>query len=431
MTVSPLERDVLPRLRCLACGGRPHHRTADGVACDACGRELPVREGVLYARAANEDGAVIAERDAVLAIERNRQPGDEGFGFEQVLGDEALQRALLTLPYGEAHVPTYGSYFHEVSKFAASFDFVLGQLAVTPPACVLDIGADLTWSTAQLARRGYRPIGIDINHHLEAAGPLGRLATPYAVVNTDMHSAAFGDGVFDAITAFNALHHSAKLGALAANLGRMLRPGGRLGFIEAYWYYAQARESFGVEQIAAGINENVYRLEEWHAAFVAAGLELLVFAAGRSFDAVYERTGRPGRVLTREAAVRELFERYYDVSFSVPTSAVAAVAGVPLDVDVVVHNRGQAAWLSDSQVPVFASYHLQAGDGALVAFDNVRTALPGHVAPGADTRLRLRLEPPSTPGAYRIEVDLVHEGVTWFRDRGGRTATFSLVVSAP
>ena len=30
-----------------------------------------------------------------------------------------------------------------------------------------------------------------------------------------------------------------------------------------------------------------------------------------------------------------------------------------------------------------------------------------------------------------FEVDLVHEGVTWFRDRGGRTATFSLVVSAP
>lgn len=431
MTDSPLDRDVLPRLRCLACGGRSHHRTPDGVACDACGRELPIREDVLYARAAHEDAAVIAERDAVLAIERARRPGDGGFSFAQVLGDEALQRALLALPDGEAHVAAYGSYFHEVSKFSASFDFVLGHLGVAPPAAVLDVGADLTWSTAQLARRGYRAIGIDINHHLAAAGPLGRLSTPYAVVNADMHSAAFGDGAFDAITAFNALHHSAKLGALATNLGRMLRPGGRLAFIEAYWYYAQARESFGVEQIAAGINENVYRLEEWHAALVAAGLELVVFAAGRSFDAVYERTGRPGRVLTREAAVRELFERYYDVSFSVPTAAVAAVCGVAADIDVVVHNRGHAAWLSDSQVPVFASYHVLSGDGAVVTFDNVRTVLPGHVAPDTDTRLRLRIEPPLTPGTYRIEVDLVHEGVTWFRDRGGRTAVFSLVASAP
>jgi SAM-dependent methyltransferase len=429
---SPLERDLVPRLRCLACGGRDHRVDGASVVCSACGRTLPIEAGVLRIRALIEDPAVVSERAAVLAIERERRLGDPGFGFDDILTNGALQRALLALPHDASGAATWGPYFQEVGKFAAAFDFVLTHFGVPAGGCVLDVGADLTWSTAQLARRGYRAIGIDINHHLAAAEALGRHGVPYAVAKVDMHVPAFGDGVFDGITAFNALHHSAKLDVLAANLARSLRTGGRLGVVEAYWFYPEARATFGVDQIAAGINENVYRLEEWHAALVRAGLELVAFAASRSFDAVYERTGRDGRTLAPPEAAAELFARYYDVRVSAPTAAVSTVPGASLDVPITLHNRSNAAWCTDSQVPVFASYHLLSGAGTgVIAFDNVRTVLPGYVAPGTDTRLALRVDAPAQPGRYRCEVDLVHEGVTWFKDRGGRTTSFDLTVAAP
>jgi hypothetical protein len=35
----------------------------------------------------------------------------------------------------------------------------------------------------------------------------------------------------------------------------------------------------------------------------------------------------------------------------------------------------------------------------------------------------------SAPGVYEIEFDLVHEGHTWFAERGGRTATATVTVA--
>ncbi len=424
-TLPPLARDVLPRLRCLHCGGRQHQLAGDRVRCGTCGRELEIRDGVLHCPAPDEDPAVVAERAAVLEFDAHPRDAS-GFTIADVLVDRRVQDTVLALPYEDGATEPASEYVRNVRQFAAAFDFMLGQLALAPGAAVLDIGADLTWSTARLARSGYRPVAVDINHHLAAAAVLGARGVPYAAVNVDMHAPAFGEGVFDAVTAFNALHHSAKLPELAANLARMLRVDGRLGFVEAYWYYPEAKAAFGVDEIAAGINENVYRLEEWHSALVAAGLELVSFAAGRSFDAVYRKTGGPGRRLAPEEAASELFGAFYLVEIDGPGAPVERPCGAASTIEVVIANRAVAAWVSDSQIPVFASYHLKQ-DGEMVSFDNVRTHLPGYVAPGTRVTLPLRVDVPETPGTYVLEVDLVHEAITWFAGRGGRTGTVTLV----
>jgi SAM-dependent methyltransferase len=419
----PIARDVVPRLRCLYCGGGQHALTAHGIRCASCGRVAVVRDGVVHCPAPDEDQAVVAERAAVLEFDLHPRDAS-GFTIADVLVDPRVQDSVLALPYGDDSPAS--EYVQNVRKFAPSFDYLLAQLGLAPGASVLDVGADLTWSTSRLARSGYRPIAVDINHHLVAAAVLGARGVPYAAVNVDMHAPAFGDGAFDAITAFNALHHSARLDQLAANLARMLRADGRLGFIEAYWYYPEAKAAFGVDEIAAGINENVYRLEEWHSALVGAGLELVSFAAGRSFDAVYRKTGGPGRRITTADAARELFATFYMVEIEAPQQPVERPCGTAATIDVVVGNRALAAWVSDSQIPVFASYHLNR-DGQTVSFDNVRTHLPGYVASGTRVTVPLRVDVPATPGVYTIEVDLVHEAITWFADRGGHTGTATLV----
>ena len=46
------------------------------------------------------------------------------------------------------------------------------------------------------------------------------------------------------------------------------------------------------------------------------------------------------------------------------------------------------------------------------------TAMPADLAPGKEAELHLSITAPSAPGEYIVEVDMVHEGVTWFYERG-------------
>jgi hypothetical protein len=46
------------------------------------------------------------------------------------------------------------------------------------------------------------------------------------------------------------------------------------------------------------------------------------------------------------------------------------------------------------------------------------TAMAADLAPGKEVELPLSITAPRTPGEYIVEVDMVHEGVTWFYERG-------------
>jgi hypothetical protein len=40
--------------------------------------------------------------------------------------------------------------------------------------------------------------------------------------------------------------------------------------------------------------------------------------------------------------------------------------------------------------------------------------------PGGEVEMTLTVNAPQTPGEYTLQVDMVHEGVTWFKEKGGR-----------
>ena len=50
--------------------------------------------------------------------------------------------------------------------FGDVFDYVLARLGPATGGRLLDVGADITWSTARLAARRLAAVGIDINDHL-------------------------------------------------------------------------------------------------------------------------------------------------------------------------------------------------------------------------------------------------------------------------
>jgi hypothetical protein len=84
-------------------------------------------------------------------------------------------------------------------------------------------------------------------------------------------------------------------------------------------------------------------------------------------------------------------------------------------VAVQVSNTGLVSWDSTANPPVLLSYHWFGPDGdRVVAFEGERTDFPKTVAPGETVTVQAFVRAPSQAGAYRLEWDVVQEGLLWF-----------------
>lgn len=434
-TADPLAT-LVPLLRCAGCGSTAWAVTAAGahrlVRCEGCGASHEHRDGVLWVTVADEHPEVVSERRSVAAIQESPALGGwQDGGAAAAEADPQLRAAYLALPYAN-DLPHFGQpgYFTNVARFAPEFDLIADQVtratrgrdgAAARPLRLLDVGADGTWSTARLAARGFECVALDITDHLMLARLYRDVAPPYAAINVDMHHPVFRDESFDVITAFNALHHSTRLDSLVANLARMLRPGGLLGFVEPYVETEAQKLAFGDAQKDAGINENVHTLAEWHEALTAAGLSLDAWGLTIAFNAVY-RKGGPARGFWDEA---------YRAEVQVAPSHTRVAAGTPVRFTVTVANHGTSIWSNAPPRPVRLSHHVRrlgAHGSEMVAFDNPRTELRGFLPPHHVHTyvVEVALE---APGEYEVEFDLVHETVTWFADRGGVTGRARITVA--
>jgi hypothetical protein len=75
------------------------------------------------------------------------------------------------------------------------------------------------------------------------------------------------------------------------------------------------------------------------------------------------------------------------------------------------------------------SYHVYSSDGRLVEFNNPRSYFDPVLAAGAERQVDLGVVAPELEGAYTLEVDVVWEGITWFKDKGNPTSTVALTVN--
>ena len=88
------------------------------------------------------------------------------------------------------------------------------------PACCSILAPTAPGQRRGCASRGLTCIALDITDHLSLAHLFHSACPRYALVNVDMHEPVSATHAFDAITAFNALHHSKRLDALATNIAR-------------------------------------------------------------------------------------------------------------------------------------------------------------------------------------------------------------------
>ncbi len=113
-------------------------------------------------------------------------------------------------------------------------------------------------------------------------------------------------------------------------------------------------------------------------------------------------------------------------------------AGVPARIAVRVRNTSIETWPSygrNDHGPdprnflALGNHWRSAADPAAVVVDDGRALLTEVLAPGQACELTLEVRPPQQPGPYRLELDLVQEGCTWFADRGSPVTTLGVRVT--
>ena len=85
---------------------------------------------------------------------------------------------------------------------------------------------------------------------------------------------------------------------------------------------------------------------------------------------------------------------------------------------VRVKNLGFLPWQSDGGTPFNMSYHWRLPQGRRVVADGLRTPLAQHVVSGQEITTNVAVQAPDNLGKYVLEIELVHEGVTWLSQAG-------------
>ncbi len=115
------------------------------------------------------------------------------------------------------------------------------------------------------------------------------------------------------------------------------------------------------------------------------------------------------------------------------TAAPTAVArSTEYAVACHVQNAGHARWphsAPDGFGLVRLGAHLDGGDGTRLIHDYGRAELGRDMAPGEEDVVTIGLRAPDEPGDYRVELDMVREGIAWFSARRSPTAVVRLTVT--
>jgi hypothetical protein len=105
-------------------------------------------------------------------------------------------------------------------------------------------------------------------------------------------------------------------------------------------------------------------------------------------------------------------------------------AGEKAEIRFKVRNLGDSSWpavgTKDFRYQVNMGNRWLTGDAKL---EDNRAVLSGDLPPGGETQMTLIVNAPRTPGDYTLEIDMVHEGVTWFSERGARPLRLSVRVT--
>jgi hypothetical protein len=118
-----------------------------------------------------------------------------------------------------------------------------------------------------------------------------------------------------------------------------------------------------------------------------------------------------------------------DASLTFQTADVTADIGGTIRIPVRVVNRSTFPFVAGpGSAPFGLSYHLLSDDGRDVQFNNARSYFAQPLAPDEERIVDLAVDVPKVRGSYKVEADIVWEGITWLKHRGLDTPSLRLLV---
>jgi len=200
-----LQESLLSTLRCPDCLGEAvRAEGADRFRCEACGRVLAVRDGILCARP--------------QALEATARVNLDFYDKMAVAG--------------RAHLDTRSLSRNHQTKWQ-TLDRALQLGNRDQPHTVLELGTGAGAHAAQVVDLGHTYVGLDISaHYLRRSTRTYPALAAATLVEADATRIPFKDNVFERVFCVSSLHHLSEPMNGVRELVRVLAQGGRFCFLE-------------------------------------------------------------------------------------------------------------------------------------------------------------------------------------------------------
>ena len=291
---------------------------------------------------------------------------------------------------------------------------------------------------------------------------------------SDAEFLPFADESFDAVIVFNAFHHFPDFLRTFKEIYRILTPSGKLVFSEPGEGHSESDEAKRemaehgvlekdilideVDQLAGeagfALNEVIFNkfpdrsiaCQDWY--WMSKPRNSLAYRLGVFVDLFRKNRRHPEAIYHAELVSWQrqhpcmVFKKQIQAikDSRLPGELKADLkqvqvdktlqAGHPFRLVVNAKNQGDTRWICQGDFLASGAMNLGEGgyvslgvklfaeNGALVDDNFGRGALPCSVDPGNEANVTALLSAPDTPGTFRLKLDLVDEGITWFEDRG-------------
>jgi hypothetical protein len=132
-----------------------------------------------------------------------------------------------------------------------------------------------------------------------------------------------------------------------------------------------------------------------------------------------------------EAEIKAMPDPAYRAAIELVAPAPATVAAsAEFPVTMRVRNTSEHTWQQPVVGPLAVGNHWLDSRGELMLTqDDGRAPLLQIVPPGLEWPVLLTMRAPADPGTYVGEIDLVHEGVSWYGHKGSPTLRFTIEVT--
>lgn len=399
------------------------------------------------------------------------EPSDGMIDVKELIAGASIEELNRT---AELYFSTLTDWDHHLAKPFAKPDetppllidvaMLVHGLHLQQGMSVLEYGAGSGWLSRYFTQLGCEAILLDVAptalrmaQELYARQPvIGERPTP-RFLEFDGRHINLPDHSVDRIVCYHAFHHAANPDEVLREFGRVLKPGGIAAFAEPGPVHSRsARSQFEMRTYAVVENDvDVHAI--WRTArncgFVdiriglfheptrnvsLAEFENLLTGgpAGEKWLADTRRFLRHVRTffLIKDGADPRNSRSIEGLSCDITATRTAGMVteGEPIVIDATVTNTGMAVWLPwPDRGGVALGVHLYDGAGALVNFDLHCTPLvtpARNIVPGETVVLQITV-PPLARGRYRLELDCVASGVTWFSQVGSQSVTLPVEVA--